>query len=264
MFEFSGPRVGANEQLSRRGVRRAGVLGLGGLSLVDLARARADQSRQADDLSVILVWLDGGPPQHETYDPKPASPGGDSRTLAALMSTCVPGIDVSEVLPCHAAVMDKMSIIRSMRHTLDVNFGDHFTAQHVTLTGYNGGVRDGRTAPVNPSFGSVVARLKGARRGGVPPYVGLPEMHTTNLFPGYHSRDLPGVHVRSVRGERRSHYRPYRPPNLSLPDEVSLARLENRRALRAEFDLFRRAGDSPCATDRARRPDLPGRMRSVS
>jgi hypothetical protein len=103
------------------------------------------------------------------------------------MRTCVPGIAVSEVLPCHAAVMDKMSIIRSVRHTLDVNFGDHFTAEHVTLTGYNGGVRDGRTAPVNPSFGSVVAKLKGARQRGVPPYVGLPEMHTSNIFPGYHS-----------------------------------------------------------------------------
>jgi hypothetical protein len=186
MFEFSGHRMDANGRLSRRCLLRAGVLGLSGLSLVDLARARADQSRQADDLSVILVWLDGGPPQHETYDPKPQTPA-EIRGPYGTMSTCVPGIDVSEVLPCHAAVMDKMSIIRSMRHTLDVNFGDHFTSEHVTLTGYDGGVRDGRTAPVNPSFGSVVAKLKGARRSGVPPYVGLPEMHTTNLYPGYHS-----------------------------------------------------------------------------
>src|SRR5262249_23632025 len=158
MFEFSGQRMDANGRVSRRGLLRAGALGLTGLSLVDLARAAPGQSQAADDLSVILVWLDGGPPQHETYDPKPETAGG-IRGPSGAISSCVPGISLSESLPCHAAVMDKVSLIRSMRHTLDVNFGDHFTAEHVTLTGYNGGVRDGRTAPVNPSFGSVVAKL---------------------------------------------------------------------------------------------------------
>src|SRR5262249_59985932 len=120
MFVFSGHRMDANARLSRRCLLRAGVLGLSGLSLVDLARA--GQSPAADDLSVILVWLDGGPPQHETYDPKPET-SAEIRGPYGAISTCVPGISLSESLPCHAAVMDKASIIRSMRHTLDVNFG---------------------------------------------------------------------------------------------------------------------------------------------
>jgi hypothetical protein len=249
MFEFIGHRMDANRGLSRRCLLRAGVMGLGSLSLVDLARAAAGRSQPDDDLSVILVWLDGGPPQHETYDPKPQTPA-EIRGPYGAISTCVPGIDVSEALPCHAAVMDKMSIIRSMRHTLDVNFGDHFTAEHVTLTGYNGGVRDGRTAPVNPSFGSVVAKLKGARRPGVPPYVGLPETHTTNLYPGYHGATYLGATYDPFMANGDPNLPTYRPPNLSLPDDVSLARLEDRRALRAEFDLFRRTSESHRATDR--------------
>ena len=249
MFEFSGHRMDVNGRLSRRCLLRAGVMGLTGLSLVDLARAGAGPSRKGDDLSVILVWLDGGPPQHETYDPKPQTPA-EIRGPYGAMRTCVPGIAVSEVLPCHALVMDKMSIIRSVRHTLDVNFGDHFTAEHVTLTGYNGGVRDGRTAPVNPSFGSVVAKLKGARQRGVPPYVGLPEMHTANIFPGYHSATYLGSTYDPFVANGDPNAPTYRPPNLSLPDEISLARLENRRALRADFELLRRSGDSHRATDR--------------
>jgi len=58
---------------------------------------------------------DGGPPQHETYDPKPQAPTEFRGPLKA-MSTKVPGILVSKLLPNHALLMDKMSIIRSMHH----------------------------------------------------------------------------------------------------------------------------------------------------
>src|SRR5262249_21372898 len=79
MFEFSGHRMDVNGRLSRRCLLRAGVMGLTGLSLVDLARAGAGPSRKGDDLSVILVWLDGGPPntKHTIRSPRPRRRFGD-------------------------------------------------------------------------------------------------------------------------------------------------------------------------------------------
>ena len=77
LFSPSPLRCGG---LSRRSLLRAGSLGLAGvnLGLADLLRARAIAAENGRagpaDRSVILVWLDGGPPQHETYDPKPERP----------------------------------------------------------------------------------------------------------------------------------------------------------------------------------------------
>jgi hypothetical protein len=239
--------------VSRRSLLSAGVFGLTGLSLADWMRARAgEQPAAANDLSVILVWLDGGPPQHETYDPKPEAPAEFRGPLRAI-ETCVPGIQVSELLPAHARMMNKMSIIRSMGHTIDINSGDHFTAEHVTLTGYNGGVRDGRTGPVNPSFGSVIARLKGPRREGIPPYIGLPEIHTSNVIPGYHSATYLGAAYDPFVALGDPNSPTYQVPSLTLADGVSLSRLEDRRRLRAEFDRLRRGGNKP--REQGRSPD---------
>jgi Protein of unknown function (DUF1501) len=253
---FDPKRLLANSRrgVSRRSLLEAGVLSVTGLGLPDWLRARAAQTasrspRPVDDLSVILVWLDGGPPQHETYDPKPHAPAEFRGPLRA-MGTSVPGIQISELLPAHARVMHKMSLIRSMCHTIDINFGDHFTAEHVTLTGYNGGVRDGRTAPRNPSFGSVIGKLKGARRRGVPPYVGLPEVHTSNVIPGYHSAAYLGTPFDPFVANGDPNSPKYQVPSLTLSDGVSLARLEHRRSLQAAFDQFRRAGEGPSPADR--------------
>ena len=139
MLNLSSPLPRRCDGLSRRSLLKAGSLGLAGvnLGLADLLRARAIAAENGRtgpaDRSVILVWLDGGPPQHETYDPKPQAPGEFRGPLKA-MSTKVPGILVSELLPYHARLMDKMSIIRSMHH----DNGDHYAAAHWMLTGYLG------------------------------------------------------------------------------------------------------------------------------
>ncbi|HEY7153784.1 MAG TPA: hypothetical protein VH575_07475 [Gemmataceae bacterium] len=57
--------------VTRRNFLQAGVLGLGGLSLANLARLRAAAPAAARDTSVILFWLSGGPGHMETWDPKP-------------------------------------------------------------------------------------------------------------------------------------------------------------------------------------------------
>ena len=109
---------------------------------------------------MILIWLDGGPPQHETYDPKPDAPAEFRGPLKAI-STSMPGVQVSELLPRQAQLLDKVSIIRSLHH----DNGDHYAAAHWMLTGYLGSNAI-NMAPQYPSVGSIVARMKGAKQAG--------------------------------------------------------------------------------------------------
>src|SRR5689334_4750576 len=90
--------------VSRREFLRLGMLGMGGLTLPDLFRLRAEasESKTADsDTSVIFVWMPGGPPHMEMYDLKPDAPS-DYRGEFRPIPTNVPGMDISEHLPRHA------------------------------------------------------------------------------------------------------------------------------------------------------------------
>src|SRR5262245_29833058 len=100
---------------SRRTALKAGFLGLAGLSLADLNCLRGEGFARKNDKSVILIWLDGGPSQLETYDPKPEAPV-EYRGPFGVVNTNVPGIVLSETLPLHAKLADKMSFIRSLHH----------------------------------------------------------------------------------------------------------------------------------------------------
>jgi hypothetical protein len=117
---------------------------------------------------VILVWLGGGPSHLDTWDPKPSAPAeirGELRPIA----TCVPGIEICELLPKSALQMDKFAIVRSLTHTA----AGHDAATHYLLTGH----RSASELPASemPSAGSVIARERGSRRPGLPAYVALPQ-----------------------------------------------------------------------------------------
>ena len=102
--------------VSRRGFLQAGFLALGGLGLADLLRLRAAAAgNSSQDTSIILIWLQGGPSHMETYDLKPDAPL-DYRGLMDPIRTSVDGMDVCELLPLHAKVADKFTIIRSISH----------------------------------------------------------------------------------------------------------------------------------------------------
>ena len=93
-------------------------MSLGGLSLPALlaSRAAADQSSAGDRKAVILVWLQGGASHLETYDPKPLS-GSAYRGPYDPIATDIPGMEICELLPHHARVAGKFSLLRSMVHT---------------------------------------------------------------------------------------------------------------------------------------------------
>lgn len=180
MLQIQHGQGAANCQgATRRTALKAGFLGVAGLSLADLLRLRAEGAASRRDTAVILLWLDGGPSQLETYDPKPEAPS-EYRGPYAAIETNVPGIRISETLPLHARHADKMVFVRSLYH----GTGDHFAGAHWMLTG-----RFGSTS-VNlpqkyPSVGAYTARVRGANRPGVPPFVGLPAAQSVYLFPGY-------------------------------------------------------------------------------
>ena len=145
---------------SRRSFLQLGMAGLGNLSLASMLRAKDASRRQtgnAKDTSVILLWLDGGPSHHDTYDPKPEAPS-DYAGIWRPIKTNVPGMDITEMFPLQAQLADKFSILRSVHH----NAGDHFTGGHWMLTG-RGGVSGAMKEGKSPFFGGIAARVAECR-----------------------------------------------------------------------------------------------------
>jgi hypothetical protein len=165
--------------LTRRAALKAGFLGLAGLGLPSYLRAKAAQPGGSSDRSVILVWLDGGPSQLETYDPKPDAPA-EYRGPFGVAKTRTPGVVLSSLMPRTAERFEKVSLIRSLHH----DNGDHFAAAHWMTTGRFGS-NAANQAQKYPSVGSYVARVRGAINPRLPAYVGLPAAETIYLFPGY-------------------------------------------------------------------------------
>src|SRR4051812_43972629 len=106
--------------LSRRAVLKAGAFAVGNMGLADLLRLRARAGNRGSETAVILLWLRGGPPHMETYHLKPGAPS-EYRGAFKAIPPVVPGVDVCEHLPLHAAIADKFTIVRSVAH----EFADH-------------------------------------------------------------------------------------------------------------------------------------------
>src|SRR6188474_525744 len=150
-------------ELDRRSFLRAGMLGAFGLSLPQLLRAQQGK-REA---SVILLWMRGGPSQHETWDPKPEAPS-EFRGAFGATSTAVPGIRICDILPKSAAIMKKWSIVRSLHH----EDAGHSGGDQICFTCYPAGPNP--DVNVMPSCGSIVAKQKPGRK--LPAYVMIPRM----------------------------------------------------------------------------------------
>jgi len=233
MLEITGGEYRGCDGVSRRRFLRAGVLGLTGLSLADMLRvraARAEARQPTRDTSVILVWKGGGPSHLDMWDLKPEAPV-EYRGEFKPIPTNVAGIQVGEHLPLSAKVMDKFAILRSVTHP----DAGHESASHYLLTGY----RPTNDIPAQemPSYGSITARVRGPRRPGLPAYVAVPNPPRSGsagyLGVGYNPFAVgsdPNLDNFSVR-------------NLTLPNGISLDRLEHRRSLLATIDTLRRDSD---------------------
>src|SRR5271168_3072381 len=102
---------------NRRQVLQIGSLGFLGLGLDEWFRLRAVAGSKTGESSkvksCILIWLAGGPSHIDTWDPKPQA-AADVRGEFKPIATSVPGLQISEVFPNLARVMDRVTLIRSM------------------------------------------------------------------------------------------------------------------------------------------------------
>jgi uncharacterized protein (DUF1501 family) len=210
--------------VSRRELLQVGGVGLLGLTLADGLRAEKapgpgrPATRRRSETACICIFLEGGPSQLETFDPKPAAPG-DVRGPYGTIASRVPGTRIGELLPMMAERMDRCALIRSLTG---------FTTGHSARPALTGAA-DGLT-----TYGAVVTRLRG-HTGAMPPYVHL----GGKLFNG---RGVGG-------GVLGSAYDPVEIPDptgakVQLPQfvlaaDVSAERFQQRRALLASIDRVR-------------------------
>ena len=220
--------------LSRRSFLQVGMAGMGTLGLPELLRARELSAGSKKNTSVILLWLDGGPSHHDTYDPKPDAP----REYAGIWNpipTNVPGIDFCELLPLHATIADRFSIVRSVHH----DTGDHFTGGHWMLTG-RGGVSGGMTPGKYPFFGGIATRVTGPRQGGMPANVAIPHAMSIGLRPGYFGGNYLGIENDPFQTGGDPNAATFSVQNLNLTKDLTVKRLEDRRFLQTYFDQLKR------------------------
>jgi hypothetical protein len=160
----------SHKTTNRRDFFRLGAIG--GLTLPQLLQLQqscaAEGARQ--DVNCIFIFILGGMPQQDMWDLKPNAPAevrGDFHPI----STQVPGIQISDVLPKTATVTDKLAILRSMTH----GDSDHGRGFHIMMTGKKAGAGDfngNQNNNQHPCLGSMVARL--GEPGALPPYISVP------------------------------------------------------------------------------------------
>ncbi|MDX1948803.1 MAG: DUF1501 domain-containing protein [Pirellulaceae bacterium] len=215
---FANVTTSAHGIASRRGFLKtlsvAAGAGAVSLSWRDLLLAKSDELKKSGK-KMILLWMDGGPSQFETFNPKI---GSQFQGPAKAINTKLPGVQVAEYWPKTAQVMDKIALIRSMVS----QERDHFRAIKLVRTGYP----MKPTIPY-PTWGSVVARDRYDPGFDLPAFVriGKPRIKTRDVNSG-----VLGPRYESFKIDEAG----------KLPDDVhptvDPAILQRRLALAAKLD----------------------------
>jgi hypothetical protein len=212
--------------LSRRAFLRTGTVSaaasVAGWFAPLASAAAADPKRKR---SCILLWMNGGPSQMDTFDLKPGhANGGPFREIA----TAADGVRISEHLPKLAARMKHVSLVRSMTS----KEGDHGLASYFVRTGYPA------RGPVHyPAIGSVVAKELGPADADLPSFVSVGPFRSFNpaaYGPGYLGpRYAPLVVAEASLGGGAD--RPLTVEDLALPKGVTGGRFDARYRLAADL-----------------------------
>lgn len=210
---------------TRRDFLRVGALSAFGLSLPQLLQAqKAIPTAKAKDVSVILLFMSGGPSQMDTFDPKPQAPS-DYRGSFGAIGTNVAGVQLSEHLPNLAKQMDKFSILRSVTSP----DGNHETACHYVLTGY-----PFSPALEYPGYGSVLAREKGGI-GAIPPYAHIGGLPSNHGGAGYMGAIYNPFLIGGDPNDQNFSVR-----DVTAPYGVDAVRMSRRKGLRDALDTWQR------------------------
>jgi uncharacterized protein (DUF1501 family) len=228
MWEIVGSRHRLCDGINRRNFVKVGALASMGLTLADLLRYRAQAAAPASkQRSAILIFLAGGPSHFETFDPKPDAPA-EVRGPYTPIATAVPGLQISDTLPQLAQIADKFSLIRSCAHD---NSG-HGGGQRYVQTGYKSASLEEELPHDYPAVGSIVAKVRGPMRAGLPTYMHLPNGNDGG--PAYLGAAYQAFSV----------YSNGKPVGLDINGSSRLSRLDDRRALRRSLDTLSRQADS--------------------
>ncbi len=239
MLNFRGRPTANCQGVSRRAALQIGTAAFAASAwtLADLTRAEARTPEGTRRKSVINVFLAGGPPHHDTFDPKPDAPAEIRGDIKAI-PTRVPGIQLGECFPLLAEMMPDLAVVRSIVGAQ----GGHDGYQCTT------GFPQSSLASIGgrPGVGSVLGKLYGPAEPGVPPFVGLAAKtsHVEWSDPGQ-----PGF-----LGAGYAAFRPSGPDlaNMTL-NPANQSALGDRRSLLRRLDTLRRDIDTSGALEAADR-----------
>ncbi|WP_299463487.1 DUF1501 domain-containing protein, partial [uncultured Gimesia sp.] len=232
MLRIEGSASKFCDRIPRRSFLQIGGLAMGGLTLPQLLQAEQQNQQAQSHKAVIMIFLNGGPPHQDMFDLKPAAPA-EIRGEFQPIATNVPGIQISELMPRVAGMMDKFSLIRS----LVGSEGRHDSFQ--CCTGHQ--FRDPKPQGGWPSMGSALSKLQGAVDPSVPPYIDLSQKMAHDPY------NIKGAGFLGMA------HTPFRPDgevmsNMTL-NQVSTIRLRERTRLLDELDTFRRKVDQKLASE---------------
>ncbi len=230
MLTFTGSgKTTTCDGRTRRDFMQVGALGAIGLSLPQYlaAKEQAGQSPN-DDRACIMIFNLGAPSQLDTFDMKPNAPS-EVRGPFKPINTSASGIQLSEILPMHAKIADKIGFVRSVHHT---GAAVHDAGWQMMQTGrqFSGGVN-------TPHAGAVLSYLRG-RKTDLPPFVVLPELM------GRGGGNLPNGQAGGFLGKAFDPFAlmadpsvaNFKVPDLLPPLDIGEVRLDRRRQMREVVD----------------------------
>jgi hypothetical protein len=223
---------------------KVGGLGMLGLSMPKLLQAAAKKKLTARAKSVIFLFQYGGPSHIDMFDRKPDAPEGIRGPLKGI-PTAVPGLHVCEGLERVAKIMDKVTLIRSMYHTMK----NHNSAGYYALTGHAPPTDDQRlrdSLDLYPAYGSVVDKLAPVKED-MPTFVAYPHVISDgSITPGQTASFLGKRHdpLLVLQDPNNANFSL---PELTLPASLTVERLEQRRELQKLIDAQSRMLDYSAA-----------------
>jgi hypothetical protein len=224
--------------LLKRGLFSAGAISIHGVQSAESAPVSAAPAKQ-----VIVIFLQGGLSHMDSWDLKPFAPAeycGEFQPIA----TSVSGFSICEHMPELAKRADRYSVLRSVHHGTP----SHEAAIHWTLTGYDypGANTTTKNRNIKPAMGSIVSRVLGTNRPGLPGYVCVPDRGQLGDRVRYASASYLGMaHDPFEAGmPPASATEPFPiPPNLRLAQGIDLSRMEDRLGLLRDLDELPRLLD---------------------
>ena len=230
--------------VDRRGMLKASLAGVAGLSVPELLAAREQAAAEGRPVgsrkSVILLWMAGGPSHIDTWDPKPERPFMN-RGPFGVTQTKLPGVLLSEHLPKQAAMLDKITVLRSV----DARYSNHEPNTVFQSANEAAEPRTNPEAEQYPAIASIVSKFRGANHPAMPAYVAFQKSRSHLAYAGYLGKqydpflgsqaaklpvyDLVGNDTGKTAGGEIFH----------LPTNLSLPRMHARRELAECFDRLR-------------------------